>query len=575
MTRARQVVSALAAASLLAACAQDRASPAKTFETADPAAGATARVAADDKVAPTTATAAPEPPAPAQQPRAGEGKEARGGAEKSVGVAGPAPAPAAPPRRHERANQDGRLAMTRLAPAPEPRSRETYAHLEANRFTATAQDHLSTFGVDVDTASYTLVRRKLVEGQPVPPDAVRVEEFVNYFKYGYEGPGDGRPFAVHLEAAPSPVHEGRHLLRVGVQGRIVPADRRKPAHLVFLVDVSGSMSGPDRLPLARESLKILVRKLRPVDSVALVTYAGSTRLVLPATSAAETRTIIAAIDELRSGGSTAMASGLTLAYREAAKTLGPGAESRVIVLSDGDANVGAASHDEILRQIQGFVKEGVTLSTIGFGMGNFRADLMEQLADRGNGNAFYVDSLDEARKIFDEKVAGTLETIAQDVKIQVDFDERAVARYRLVGYENRDIADRDFRNDKVDSGDIGAGHQVTALYELELAAGAPAGAPLATVRLRAKAPRGRDATETTYVLPRAAARASFAEASADFRFAAAVAFAAEILRRSPYAHGLDLGRVVELARGAATPAQADRQELIALLGKAGAVLPQD
>jgi Ca-activated chloride channel family protein len=457
-------------------------------------------------------------------------------------------------------------------PAPGAVSGDTVAHSEeyrdwgVNPFVTAAEDRLSTFAIDVDTASYTLARRKVLEGTLPPREAVRVEEFLNYFRYSYPEPAPGTPLAVHLDAAPSPFTPGRHLLRVGVQGRRLSISERKPAHLTFLVDVSGSMQSPDKLPLARRSLRMLVDNLRDGDTVALVTYAGGVKLVLPPTGLERKALIHAAIEDLTAGGSTAMASGIELAYQQAMKTLDGQSLSRVIILSDGDANVGPASHEELLQLIRGYVKEGVTVTTVGFGMGNYKDTLMEQFANQGNGNHYYVDSLMQARRIFQEQLGGTLEVIAQDVKLQVEFNPEQVARYRLVGYENRDIADRDFRNDTVDAGEIGSGHTVTALYELELKPGAGAG--LATVRVRAKKPRGETATEHAYAFPAGALAASFAQASPDLRFATAVMGAAEILRRSPHAQKWSLEPVLKIARGATPAGNAEREEFIALLEKA-------
>jgi Ca-activated chloride channel family protein len=444
-------------------------------------------------------------------------------------------------------------------------SAEGYRNYGVNGFTATAEDKLSTFGIDVDTASYTIARRKLLEGTLPPKDSVRVEEFLNYFHYDYPAPKSAA-LAVYLDAAPSPFNPGRHLLRVGVQGKKLSISERKPAHLTFLVDVSGSMQSPDKLPLAKRALRMLVDGLKDSDTVAMVTYAGGVKLALPPTGIEQKARIHAAIEELDAGGSTAMAGGLELAYKQAMRTLDEKSVSRVIVVSDGDANVGASSHQEILKLIKGYVKEGVTLSTVGFGMGNYKDEMMEQLADRGNGNYFYVDSLMQARRIFQEQSGGTLEVIAQDVKLQVEFDPAQVKRYRLVGYENRDIADQDFRNDKVDAGEIGAGHTVTALYELELAEGAGEG--LATVRIRAKRPRGAAADEAAYRFPAGALAPTFADASPDLRFATAVMGAAEIFRQSPHAAGWSYARVLEIALGATPAGNAERAEFIALLERA-------
>jgi Ca-activated chloride channel homolog len=444
---------------------------------------------------------------------------------------------------------------------------EAYHDWGKNPWTDAAKDHLSTFAADVDTASYTIARRKLDDGGLPAPAGVRVEEFVNYFRYAFPEPAAGSPFAVVMDAAPSPLSPGRHILRVGVATKARSVAERKPAHLVFLVDVSGSMASADKLELAKQALRILTSNLKDGDTVALVTYAGESRLVLQPTGLAHKAAILSAIDDLHTGGSTAMASGIDLAYQQAMRGLVPGAISRVIVCTDGDANVGSHTHDELLQIIAGRAREGVTLSTIGFGMGNYKDDLMEQLADKGNGNNFYIDSLSAAKKVFQEQLGSTLEVVAKDVKLQVDFDPALVARYRLVGYENRDIKDADFRNDKVDAGEIGAGHQVTALYDVELTAqGKLAGAPLGTIRIRHKQPRGEKATEAAFPMIGGAA-ASFANAPVDLRFAFAVAAFADVMRNGQDAEHWSLAQIRDLARRAAGD-DADRQELVGLIEKA-------
>jgi Ca-activated chloride channel family protein len=421
--------------------------------------------------------------------------------------------------------------------------------------------------VDVDTASYAIARRKIIEGQTPPASSVRVEEFVNYFKYDYAGPTGDVPFAVHMDMAPSPFTNGRQILRVGVQAKKLSLQERKNANLVFLVDVSGSMSNADKLPLAKRAMRVLVDNLKDGDTVSLVTYAGNTRVVLEPTGLEHKAQILSALEDLSSGGSTAMSSGMDLAYDLAAKSLGPNSVSRVIVLSDGDANVGNTNHEQILKAIAGKVKEGVTMSTIGFGMGNYQDERMEQLANKGNGNYYYIDSLNQARRIFQEQLGGTLEVVAKDVKIQVNFDEDAVKSYRLIGYENRDIADKDFRDDKVDAGEIGAGHSVTALYEVELH---KADAVPATVLLRHKKPRGTKAIETSYAFNLDKAYKSFDGAPSDFRFASAVMASAEILRKSEHAQGWRFNKVLAVAKNASDKASAERTEFIEVMSKAAA-----
>ncbi|MBL9016369.1 MAG: VWA domain-containing protein [Myxococcales bacterium] len=457
-----------------------------------------------------------------------------------------------------RGGMRGRYAMA------DGQSGESYKQYDANGWTEAAKDKLSTFAADVDTASYTIARRKLTEGTLPPTASVRVEEMVNYFRYAYPAPAAGTPFAVTSELAPSPFDASKKILRVGVSTKQLSVSERKPANLVFLVDVSGSMRSDDKLPLAKRSLRILVDNLKDGDTVSLVTYAGSTRVVLPPTGLENRNQILAAIEDLQSGGSTAMGDGIQLAYAQAEQGLRPGTISRVIVLSDGDANVGRTTHEEILKTIKGKVKEGVTLSTIGFGMGNYKDETMEQLADKGNGNNFYIDGLSQAKRVFQEQLGSTLEVVAKDVKLQVDFDASQVKKYRLIGYENRDVADSDFRNDKVDAGEIGAGHQVTALYELELAA-ARSDAPLATVRVRHKAPNGTAATEAAF--PVTISAPTFAAASADLQFALAVAAFGDILRGGADAKQWSLSTVRSIAAGAAGTHD-DRKELVQLVDRA-------
>jgi Ca-activated chloride channel family protein len=492
------------------------------------------------------------PPSPAKSPAAGERGIELFEAEATASAAGP--------KEKMRLRKDGE--------GDDSTGAEAYADPGVNPWVEVGKDPLSTFAIDVDSASYTIARRKILEGNLPPAAAVRPEEFINYFKYDYAPPAAGAPapFAVHLEAAPSPFARDKVFLRVGLKGKELSKAERKPAHLTFLVDVSGSMDSPDKIGLLKRSLRILVDNLQDGDSVALVTYASDSRVVLPPTGMEKKAIIHAAIEDLTAGGSTAMGSGLAMAYREAAKTLGSKSLSRVIVCSDGDANVGTTSHEEILKTIAGHVSEGITLSTVGFGMGNYKDAMMERLADKGNGNAYYIDGISEARRIFQEQLGGTLEVIAKDVKVQVEFEAKAVRRYRLIGYENRDIADRDFRDDKVDAGELGAGHRVTAVYELELTG--ERGGKLGTVRLRHKEPRGVEAKETAYAIERGSLKGSFEAGSVDFRFAVAVAAFADILRRSPHAESWSLKAVAKLAKAAAPEGNAERAEFLGLLDRA-------
>jgi Ca-activated chloride channel homolog len=334
---------------------------------------------------------------------------------------------------------------------------------------------------------------------------------------------------------------------------------------VFLVDTSGSMQGEDRLPLVKEALKVAVKNLNEQDTVAIVTYASGTRDVLAPTPASDQQRIFRAIDSLQSGGGTAMGSGMEIAYRHAVKKAAANVVSRVVVLTDGDTNIGPnLGPDAMLESIQKYVKEGVTLSTIGFGMGNYRDDLMERLANKGNGNCYYIDSFREAKKVFETQLTGTLEVIAKDVKLQVEFNPKTVRAYRLVGYENRAIADHDFRNDKVDAGEIGAGHHVTALYEVELT---DAAGPLATVHVRAKEPSGTEAKEQSFTFGRDRLKPTLAAASNDLRFATAVAGTADILRGAGSKEGWSLDVAERLAKASAGD-DADRREFVHLVGVA-------
>jgi Ca-activated chloride channel family protein len=440
----------------------------------------------------------------------------------------------------------------------------TFAHHDANPWTATVNDALSTFAADVDTGSFHFATRFLREHARPPVDSVRVEEWVNAMHYDYAGPQGGDvPFAVHVDGAPSPLTEDRQIVRVGVQAKRLTREERKAAHIVLLVDISGSMDEPNKFPLVKKTLHALVHGLRNDDSVAIATYAGGSSLPLAMTSARDVEKIDRAIESLRIGGGTAMASGLELAVREANKTLTPDSTSRVIVFSDGDANIGATSHDAILKSLRGYVSEGITLSTVGFGNGNYNDTLMEQLADAGNGNYSYVDDERTAKRLFVDDFTSLLEVVAQDVKLQMEWNPEVVKGYRLVGYEDRDIADADFRNDKKDAGEIGAGHAVTALYEIERT---QAVGPIGTLRVRWKTPRGVHAAERAFVVDASAIKASRSELDDDARTAIATTLAAEILRGGPGGKGHTLQEVASLLLDAAHGAHADeRRELAGLL----------
>ncbi|MCH8274771.1 MAG: von Willebrand factor type A domain-containing protein [Armatimonadetes bacterium] len=408
-----------------------------------------------------------------------------------------------------------------------------FKHYGVNPFIDTEDDRLSTFAMDVDTASYTVARRFLRDGHLPEPDSVRVEEFVNFFKQGYQLPEE-EAFAIHVEGSPSPFGGPNHwLLRVGLQGRAVEAEERKDATLIFVIDVSGSMARENRLGLVKRSLGLLVNELRPADRVGIVVYGSRGQVLLEPISGGNKDAIMESIDALQPGGSTNAAEGLLLAYEMAIDEVQSDRITRLILLSDGVANVGRTGPESILDLVKDFVAEGVTLSTVGVGMGNYNDILMEQLANDGDGNYSYVDTLDQARRIFVENLTGTLQVIARDAKVQVDFNPEVVSRYRLLGYENRRVADQDFRNDAVDAGEIGAGHSVTALYELKLVDDADGN--VATVSLRYQEPDSGEVVEMSREIDRSEIRAEFEETSPRFQLAATVAEYAEILRESYWA----------------------------------------
>jgi Ca-activated chloride channel homolog len=442
---------------------------------------------------------------------------------------------------------------------------EEYADHGVNPAVDPSKDPLSTFAIDVDTGSYMIAKRKLLDGVLPPLHAVRAEEFLNAFDYAYPGPESepgNNAFKVHLDAVASPFARGRHLLRVALQGRRVPRAERPPLHLVYLVDTSGSMQSEDKIGLVQTSLRYLTDALRPDDTVALCTYAGSVSEILSPTELRHKQRVLSAIDSLTAGGSTAMASGIDLAYDLASRTLVPGHESRVIVLSDGDANVGPTSPEQILGSIAGHRKRGITLSTVGFGRGNYKDTMMERFANAGDGNYSYIGSDGDAKRVFSKQVDGLLHVIARDVKLQVVFDPAVVSEYRLIGYENRDVADKDFRNDDIDGGEVGSGHSVTALYDVVLKS--VQRSPV-TLNLRYKLEAQGPAVEQSVGLRPEHIAPSFAAAEPGLRFAVAVVALAEVLRGSPHALGWDIAEIERIA-ASSTEQKAERIELLGLVG---------
>jgi Ca-activated chloride channel family protein len=416
--------------------------------------------------------------------------------------------------------------------------------VEINPFTLTSEDRFSTFAMDVDTASYSAARNYLMSGSLPPADTVRVEEFVNYFRYGYPNQQQDA-FTIVVDGAPSPFSAGTQMVRVGIQGQRVEASQRDPAMLTFVIDVSGSMDEPNRLPLVKRALTTLVDELNEDDQVAIVVYSSNTRVVLEHTSAAQRDRIVNAITSLSIEGSTNVEAGLRLGYQLASDNFKNDAINRVILCSDGVANVGATGPDAIRASIRDYASQGVLLTTVGFGMGSFNDYLMEQLANDGNGNYAYVDNQAEAERIFVQNLTGTLQVIAQDAKIQVDFNPNVVSQYRLLGYENRDVADEDFRNDEVDAGEVGAGHSVTALYEVRLTEQASGNAM--TVQVRYEEPESGEIFEIRTPFDSSAIAADFTEAPPNFQLAVAVAGFAENLRGSGYAQDRPLNQVLEIA----------------------------
>jgi Ca-activated chloride channel family protein len=452
---------------------------------------------------------------------------------------------------------------------PLPNNTEKYAKIDENPVKKVSESPVSTFSIDVDTGSYSNVRRMLNQGALPDPDAVRVEEMLNYFPYDYPLPTtQDPPFSVNFEIAPTPWNKNTRLLHVSLKGYDVPRSQLPPANLVFLIDVSGSMMMSNKLDLLKPALKMLTEQLRPQDKVALVVYAGTEGVVLEPTSGDQKDKIIAAIERLNAGGSTNGGAGIKLAYSVAQQGFIQGGINRILLATDGDFNVGLTDKNALKSLIEEKRNGGISLSTLGFGMGNYNDELMEQLADVGNGNYAYIDTLNEARKVLVEEMSSTLNTIAKDVKIQVEFNPAVVAEYRLLGYENRALKREDFNNDKVDAGEIGAGHSVTALYELALVDSAgqrleplrygvtnassstDKADELGLLRLRYKLPSSEQSKLLEYPMKRAVIKSELVASSERFRFAAAVAAFGQALRGGKYLEQFSYDDILELGRGA-------------------------
>ena len=477
----------------------------------------------------------------------------------------------ASPRRALRAGQKLTIPGP---PTPFPQvedfNREAYAHLDENPFVPVADDPLSTFSIDVDTASYSNLRRLLKEGRrEIPRGAIRIEEMVNYFRYRYNQPGKGHPLAMDVETTGCPWAPEHRLARVALQARTLGLDERQPSNLVFLIDSSGSMRSADKIDLLKEAYKLLIGNLDERDKVAIVTYAGSAGLVLPSTTANNRITLKFAVEKLSAGGTTAGGAGIELAYKTARENFIEEGNNRVILATDGDFNVGISSESELVDLVKEEAKSGVFLTVLGFGTGNYQDARMEALSNHGNGNYAYIDGMREARKVFLTDLTGTLYTIAKDVKFQIEFNPAYVQSYRLIGYENRQLADRDFADDKKDAGEVGSGHQVTALYEL-----VPAGigkdaavtgklryqkprdvvekTELMQIKVRYKYPDGEKSTEFTQAvsIPEEWKAMTFAKASNNTRFAAVVAAFGMILRGSEHKGDANMDWVYKTALNA-------------------------
>jgi Ca-activated chloride channel family protein len=462
---------------------------------------------------------------------------------------------------------------------------ESYQTIHENPFLAPLKNPLSTFSIDVDTASYSNVRRFLNQGKLPPKDAVRIEEMLNYFRYDYAQPEAGKPFALKTELSEAPWKKGHQLLQIGLQAPAVEMGNTPRSNLVFLLDTSGSMASPDKLPLLKQSLRLMVDQLSEKDSVSMVVYAGSAGQVLPPTPGHRKDVILKALDNLEAGGGTAGGAGIRLAYSLARQQFIQGGNNRVILATDGDFNVGASSDAEMEYLIEQERKEGVFLTVLGFGTGNYKDSKMETLANKGNGNYAYIDSLSEARKVVVQELGATLLTVAKDVKLQVEFNPAKVAKYRLIGYENRLLRAEDFDNDAKDAGELGAGHTVTALYEIEPVTAATAqeqsltyteteikdtafaSDDLLTLKLRYKQPH-QDTSELLTHTVEAQAK-PWSEASVNLQFAASVAGFGMLLRQSEHKGDLTLSQVKALGQAGKGPdKEGYRQAYLELLTQA-------
>ena len=454
-----------------------------------------------------------------------------------------------------------------LSSPPQQRNAETYKEIKENSFVAVAQQPVTTFSADVDRAAYANVRRIIGYGQIPPKDAVRIEEMVNYFDYDYPAPEEGSasPLRVSPELAPAPWNPNHLLLRIGLQAKKIDLAKAPPSNIVFLIDVSGSMDEENKLPLLKSSFKMLLEQLRPDDKIAIVTYANGTKVALPSTSVKEKEKIIKVLDNLYASGGTSGGKGIQLAYEQAQKSFIKNGNNRIILATDGDFNIGINNTTDLEKFIEKQRESGIYMSVLGFGMGNYRDDMAETIADKGNGNYAYIDNITEAKKVLVNELSGTLFAVAKDVKLQLEFNPKYVKEYKLIGYENRMLANEDFTNDKKDAGEIGAGHTVTALYELVPSDGKVAqslryqsqelnekgkGNELGFLKIRYKDPKVKDAKSVEITEPLVFNKKALKETSTDYRFAASVAEFGILLRDNSNKANATYDQVIELAEGA-------------------------
>ena len=454
-----------------------------------------------------------------------------------------------------------------LSSPPQQRNAETYKEIKENSFVAVAQQPVTTFSADVDRAAYANVRRIIGYGQIPPKDAVRIEEMVNYFDYDYPAPEEGSasPLRVSPELAPAPWNPNHLLLRIGLQAKKIDLAKAPPSNIVFLIDVSGSMDEDNKLPLLKSSFKMLLGQLRPDDKIAIVTYANGTKVALPSTRVKDKEKIIKVLDNLYASGGTSGGRGIQLAYEQAQKSFIKNGNNRIILATDGDFNIGINNTTDLEKFIEKQRESGIYMSVLGFGMGNYRDDMAETIADKGNGNYAYIDNITEAKKVLVNELSGTLFAVAKDVKLQLEFNPKYVKEYKLIGYENRMLANEDFTNDKKDAGEIGAGHTVTALYELVPSDGKVAqslryqsqelnekgkGNELGFLKIRYKDPKVKDAKSVEITEPLVFNKKALKETSTDYRFAASVAEFGILLRDNSNKANATYDQVIELAEGA-------------------------